>query len=190
MTTHAMRTALTLLLAAGCRPASPSTSVPVVDFIKEAHRAEQLPSAYTVTAWNAAGTVRPALAGPSPGRLIWTLPMPRGAHFQAYVAAARAPVRVRVGISDARIYEALGEATLAAGAPWTPLDLDLSAYAGWKVSVFYRPDRVLWRLVLSADAMAGAPGTVAWGSPQIVASTPHALEFQKRRARLTRSEAP
>ena len=186
-----MRTALlAVLVAAGCRPASLSTSVTVVDFIKEAHRAEQRPSAYAVSAWNAAGTMRPALAGPSPGRLIWTLPMPRGARFQAYVAAAGAPVRVRVGISDARIYEALGGATLAPGAPWTPIDLDLSAYAGWKVSVFYRPDRVLWRLVLSADAMAGAPGTVAWGSPQIVASTPHALEFQKRRARLTRSEAP
>ena len=185
-----MRAALLVLLAAGCRRASPSASIPVVDFIKEAHRAEQRPAAYTVAYWNAAGTERPALVGPSPGRLIWTLPMPRGARFEAEAAAARAPVRVRVGISDARIYEALGEATISPGAPWTPLDLDLSAYAGWKLSLFYRPDRVQWRLVLSADAVAGVPGTIAWGSPVIAASTRDAREYEARRARLTRSEAP
>ena len=116
--------------------------------------------------------------------------MPRGARFEAYVAAGAAPVRVRVGISDARVYEALGDATIAPGTSWVPMNLDLSAYAGWKPSLFYRPDRMLWRLVLSADAISGAPGTVAWGTPQIVASTRSALEYQRRRARLTRSEAP
>src|SRR5437899_9851545 len=102
-----MRTALAFLLAAGCRATSPPT-IPVVDFIKEVHRAEQRPSAYTVAYWNAAGTVRPALIGPSPGRLIWTLPMPRGGSFEAQVASAGAPVRVRLGVSDARIDESLG----------------------------------------------------------------------------------
>lgn len=185
-----MRAALAFLLAAGCRPAPSSAPVPVVDFIKEVRRAEQRPSAYTITEWNAAGTIRPALAGPSPGRLIWTLPMPRGARFEAQVAAAGAPVRVRVGISDERIYEALAESTIAPGTAWAPMSLDLSAYAGWKPSLFYRPDRMVWRLVLSADAVSGAPGTVAWGSPQIVASSRNALEYQSRRARLTRNEAP
>jgi hypothetical protein len=185
-----MRTALVLLLVAGCRRAPPSASIPVVDFIKEAHRAEQRPSAYTVAYWNAAGVARPALVGPSPGRLIWTLPMPRDARFEAEVAAAGAPVRVRVGISDARVYELLGSATLSPGAPWTPLTIDLSAYAGWKLSLFYRPDRVEWRFVLSADAIGGAPGSVAWGSPQILASTRNALEYGTRRARLTRTGSP
>jgi hypothetical protein len=185
-----MRTALAFLLAAGCRPPSPSASVSVVDFIKEAHRAEQHPSAYTIAEWTAGGTARPALAGPSPGRLIWTLPMPRRARFEAEVAAAGAPVRVRVGISDARIYEQLAAATLAPGRPWTPLSVDLSAYAGWKLSLFYRPDRVVWRLVLSADATTAAAGTVAWGSPHLVASTRNAREYEARRARLTRSEVP
>jgi hypothetical protein len=185
-----MRTALVLLLVAGCRRALPSASIPAVDFIKEAHRAEQRPRAYTVAYWSAAGTMRPALVGPSPGRLIWTLPMPRAARFDAEVAAAGAPVRARVGVSDARVYELLGAATLSPGAPWTPLTADLSAYAGWKLSLFYRPDRVQWRLVLSADAIAGTPGTVAWGSPQILASTRNALEYETRRARLTRSGAP
>jgi len=116
--------------------------------------------------------------------------MPRGARFEAQVAAAGARVRVRIGISDALIYERLGDQTVAPGTPWTPVSVDLSAYAGWKLSLFYRPDRMIWRLVLSADAVAGAPGTVAWGSPQIVASTPHAREYESRRARLTRNEAP
>jgi hypothetical protein len=188
--THATPTILAVLLAAGCRSASSPALVPVVDLIKEAHRAEQRPSAYTVTEWTASGISHPALAGPSPGRLIWTIPMPRAARFEAQVAAAGAPVRVRVGISDARIYEGLGDETIVPGALWAPVSVDLSAYAGWKLSLFYRPDRLLWRLVLSADAVAGAPGTVAWGTPQIVASTPHALEYETRRARLTRNEVP
>lgn len=116
--------------------------------------------------------------------------MPRRARFEAQVAASGARVRVRVGISDARIYELLGDATIAPGTSWTPMSVDLSAYAGWKPSLFYRPDRVLWRLVLSADAITGAPGTVAWGTPHIVASTRDALEYRTRRARLTRNEAP
>jgi hypothetical protein len=186
-----MRAALPLLLLAGCRPGSPSTSVPVVDFIKEAHRAEQSPPAYSVAYATAGRTVLPALVGPSPGRLIWTLPLPRDAHFEARAAATGAPVRVRIGISDNRIYEHLGEATLTPGAPWTPISIGLSAYAGWKLSLFYRPDRMQWRFVLSADAVGGAAGIVAWGSPQIVvASTRNALEYEARRARLTRSGGP
>jgi len=116
--------------------------------------------------------------------------MPRASRFEASVSAAGAPVRVRVGISDARIYEHLGDATLTPGAPWTPIAADLSAYAGWKLSLFYRPDRMQWRIVLSADAAAGAPGTVAWGLPRIVTSTRNAREYQVRRARLTRNGGP
>lgn len=116
--------------------------------------------------------------------------MPRRARFRAEVAAIDAPIRVRVGISDDRIYEGLGEATLQPSAPWTPIDVDLSAYAGWKPSLFYRPDRVRWRFVLSADAIAGVPGTVAWGSPHIDAAPADAREYLERRAQLTRSGGP
>jgi hypothetical protein len=116
--------------------------------------------------------------------------MPRHGRFRASVAAVGAPVRVRIGISDNRIYDELGEATLQPSGHWTPIDVDLSAYAGWKPSLFYRPDRVVWHFILSADAVAGAPATVAWARPEIVASPDAAREYAERRVRLTRNGAP
>lgn len=100
-----------------------------------------------------------------------------------------APVRVRVGVSDPRIYEQLIDTTITPGPRWTLLTADLSAYAGWKVSLFYRPDGQKWRINLSADA-PGALATIAWGTPAIVASRDDALEYGARRARLTRNGAP
>ena len=117
------------------------------------------------------------------------LPVPRRSIFRAEIAAAEAPVRVRLGVSDARIYEQLAEVTVQPGAGWTTLEADLSAYAGWKFSLFYRPDGQQWRLNLSVDALAG-PGRIAIGAPVILASRDSALEYAPRRARLTRSATP
>jgi hypothetical protein len=137
----------------------------------------------------AGGVWLPAISGPAPGRLTWTLPMPRGGLFRARVAAVGAPVHVRIGVSDDRIYERLAEAAVQPGGAWMPVIADLSAYAGWKFSLFYRPEGREWRLVLSADALAGAAG-VAWGTPEIVTSKRNALEYAARRARLARRAAP
>lgn len=186
---HTARVVLPCLLAAACG-ASPPDPISVVDFIREVDVADRRPPSYAAASAGAAGTVLPAVVGPAPGRLTWTLPMPRGARFRARAIALDAPVRVRIGISDNRVYEALGEATLTPSAPWTPIDVDLSAYAGWKVSLFYRPDRTSWRFILNADAVAGVPARVAWGRPEIVASPADAREYQDRRARITRSGAP
>jgi hypothetical protein len=158
----------------------------VVDFIKEADRAERRPSTYVIEYSHAGGSLLPAFVGPAPGRLTWTLPMPRGGRFEARLAAVSAPVRARVGISDSGTYEQLGEATLVPDAPWMPMTVDLSAFAGWKLSLFYRPDLVQWRFVLSADAAAGVPGTIVWGTPAIVAPAGSAREYAVRRARLAR----
>ena len=177
---------------AGCRaPASPPL-VAVVDLIKEFDRADGRPAgAYTIADYSAAGSALPAITGPAPGRLTWKLPLPRHGTFRARIAAASAPARVRIGISDDRVYESLAELDVAPGAGWSTILLDLSDYAGWKWSLFYRPERQVWRLNLSADAPAGVPATIAWGLPQIVAPAgDDALEYQKRRARPTRSEAP
>src|SRR5262245_40411798 len=108
-------------MAAACRANRPSETVSVVDFIKDADWAERRPPSYAVGTFTAGGTLLPALVGSAPGRLTWTLPMPRGARFHALVAAASAPVRVRVGISDARVYEQLASASLAPGAQWTAI---------------------------------------------------------------------
>jgi hypothetical protein len=162
-----------------------------VDFIKEFHRADGRPSgAFAIADHLAGGTPRPAIVGPAPSRIIWVLPIPRRGVFQTHVAASGAPVRLRVGVSDARIYEQLAEVTVEPDAAWSGLSADLSAYAGWKFSLFYRPDGLQWRLNLSVDAAAGTPGRVAIGSPEIVASRANALEYSARRARITRSGGP
>ena len=188
---HAVLVLLLAAAAGGCRSSAAADAVPVVDFIKEFHRAEGRPEgAFAIAAHLAGGTARPAIAGPAPSRIIWVLPVPRSGIFRAEIAASEAPVRLRMGVSDARIYEQLAEVTVEPGAGWTTLEADLSAYAGWKFSLFYRPDGRQWRLNLSADAPSGAPGRIAIGSPVILASRANALEYAARRARLTRSGGP
>jgi hypothetical protein len=189
-----MRVVLPLVVFAtfadACASTSRSAPVPVVDFIKELDRAELRPaSAYAIAESRLGGSPVPAIVGPSPGRLTWTLPVPRHASLQMRIAVEGAPVRVRLGVSDARIYEQLLATTITPGAGWTPLSADLSAYAGWKVSLFYRPDGQKWRINFSADTMSG-PATIAWGIPAILASREDALEYAARRERLTRSGAP
>ena len=193
-TAMAAHAALVLLLApmlGGCRRSAATEALPVVDFIKEFHRADGRPAGtFAIAAHVAGGIARPAIVGPSPSRIIWVLPVPRRSVFRAQIAASGAPVRVRVGVSDARIYEQLGEVTVQPDEGWSLLEGDLSAYAGWKMSLFYRPDGLQWRLNLSVDAPAGVPGRIAIGAPAIVASRADALEYDARKARLTRSGAP
>jgi hypothetical protein len=163
----------------------------VVDFIKEFDRAEARPAgSFAVTHHLAGGTALPAIVGPAPSRITWILPVPRESVFRAHVAAQDAPVRVRLGVSDARIYEQLADVTVQPGAGWSALAANLSAYAGRKFSLFYRPDGWQWRLNVSVDAVAGVPGRIALGSPEIVTSRGNALEYARRRVRLTRSGGP
>jgi len=182
---HAIRVtlALPLLLASCASPAAPEL-VPVVDFIKEFDHADQRPpDAYAVASHLSAGSSLPAIVGPAPGRLAWELPLPRDGVFRARVAVAGARVRIRIGVSDARIYEQLAEQTVAPEGGWALLTASLSAYAGRKISLFYRPDGVRWRVNLSADAIEGA-STVAWGRPEILTSSRNVAEYLKRRARM------
>ena len=127
-----------------------------------------------------------------PSRLTLALPLPRRGVFHARVALAEpqpgarpAAVRIRVGVSDHRIYEGLTELTLAPGErTWVDVRADLSPYAGWKWSLFYRPDRITWRVVLAADATENVPATVLWASPEIVTDTKSAREYSARRQKL------
>ena len=85
-----------------------------------------------------------------------------------------------MGVSDDRIYEGLASVQSNPGSGWTAIQADLSPYAGWKWSLFYRPERHLWRLVLSADAAGGTPATAVWGNPEIVSDLAAAREFARR----------
>jgi hypothetical protein len=93
-------------------------------------------------------------------------------------------VRVRLGISDNRVYEGLAEHTLNPGTGWTEFRTDLSAYAGIKASLFYRPDRITWRLVLSTDRVGPAPATAVLGSPEILTDVSSAKEYLTRRQQM------
>jgi hypothetical protein len=126
--------------------------------------------------------------------MMWPLPLPRHGVFHAFVAAeptradlSATPVRVRIGISDHRIYEGLVDVMVTpADRRWTELRADLSAYAGWKWSLFYKPDRITWRLVLAADATGSGPAIAVWGSPEVVTDTNSGREYAARRRQLPR----
>lgn len=178
---------LLLIPVAGCSRSPGTRSVPVVDLIRTFDRAEKRPTpGFDLSSYDLDGVARPVMVAPVPSRATWSLALPRRSVFRVFVALAphtpAGPVRVRMGISDNRIYEGLTEAVLAAGEPhWVELRADLRAYAGWQWSLFYRPDRITWRLVLAADPLGAAAARVLWGSPQILTDTNSALEYAARR---------
>ena len=133
---------------------------------------------------------RPSLVVPVPSRLTIPLPLPRRGVLRAAAALdvpgadGAASVRLRVGVSDDRIYEHLTDVVLTSDQRrWIDVRADLSAYAGWKWSLFYHPDRVMWRLVLAADPIDGLPTTALWGSPEIITDRDAAKEYAERRMR-------
>jgi hypothetical protein len=178
---------LVAIVFPACRNSEPG-AMRAVDLMRNFDRAEKRPAVtFEIAEREVNGVARPAIVAPVPSRLTWSLPMPRRAVFQSVVAltmpppgTAAAPVRLRVGISDHRIFEGLSEVTLDPGSGWTELRADLSAYAGWKWSLFYKPDRVTWRLNLSADAVGGVPAVALWGRPEIVTDMQSAREYRER----------
>jgi hypothetical protein len=182
-------------LAAGCAPRPDAAPVPVIQLLRELPRAEaRPPSGFSVTTHADDGDVRPAIAAPVPGRLTIRLPLPRRAVLRSGVAieaeTPSAAVRFRVGVSDERIYEGIQEVVVTGQRPgWIDLRADLSAYAGFKWSLFYRPDRITWRLVLATDVMGPAPVRAFWGRPEIATDAGSAREYLVRRERLRSREA-
>jgi len=137
----------------------------------------------------------PAIVMPVPSRATWRLPLPRRGVLRASLArddsrlasgAPAPPVRFRAGIADNRIYEGLASVTLEAGRRgWVDLHADLSAYAGPKWSLFYRPDGIIWHLVLAVDvAGVGEPPMAVWGEPEVLAPASDVREYVERRRAL------
>ena len=166
-----------------------------MDLVRDFRDAEARPSraAFDVADVEVAGQSEPAIRTSAPSRLIYVLPVPRRSTFAARVAlepgsdgAPPQPLRFRVGVSDDRIYEQLASAVLTPGVQtgWTDLRASLSAYAGWQWSIFYRPERRRWRLVLSTDAISGVPGRGVWGALRIDGDRAAAREHVERAARM------
>jgi hypothetical protein len=180
---------LALSLAAGCQRSGGSVPIQVVDLLRELPRAEARPAAgFSAAIHEHDALVRPAIGAPVPSRLTVPLPLPRRGVLRAALAVGgdgASIVRFRVGVSDHRIYEGLEEVVLTGSDPgWFDLRADLSAYAGFKWSVFYRPDAITWRLVLAADSIGPSPARAFWGSPEIVTDAASAREYVGRRERL------
>ena len=183
--------AVSLVLGA-CRNSNPSAPIQSVDLVHEFDRADKRPPAgFAIAERDVDGVRVPVIMAPVPSRLTFALPVPRHGILHARAAFETATpeeipgVRLRLGVSDQRIYEGLSETVLpsAAGA-WTDVRADLSSYAGWKWSLFYRPDGITWRLVLAADALVGRPATVIWAAPEITTDLESAREYAVRRQRL------
>jgi hypothetical protein len=167
--------------------------VRVIDLLDEFDRAERRPiPGVEAPAHLVGGIARPAIVMPVPSRVTWSVPLPRRGLLRTHVVLTQAaagqpasPAGVRIGISDDRIYETLLQTIVTPDQNrWMDLTADLSAYAGWKWSLFYRPDRVTWRIVLAADAGGGGPAFVVWGSPEIVTDNVAAKEYAERRRRM------
>ena len=184
------------LTSAACAPADRSP-VRIVNLLHDFRAAETRPSrtAFELTDVSVAGQSEPAIRTIAPSRLIFVLPIPRRSTFAVRVAidggidgAPPQPLRFRVGVSDDRIFEPLADVLLTPGvqAGWTDLGVDLSAYAGWQWSLFYRPEARRWRLVLSTDAVSGVRGRGAWGAPGIDGDRAAAREHVERTARMAR----
>jgi hypothetical protein len=151
------------------------------DLINQLPRAECRPAAACEMVGGPDGT---SLRVTSPSRVTWTLRLPHNGRFETTVATVSdARVRFRVGVSDDRIYEALSEVVLAKSDGRREVGVDLGAYAGWKWSLFYHPDRITWRLTLSADAMGGVPGIAVWGAPRIMTTRQGEEEYRQRAAK-------
>ena len=148
----------------------------LIDLVRELPRAHvqapaTSPGARADLVPSASGLV-PALVMSAPSRVTWTLQFTERAELAAEVAlaaeqgaAAGDGVTLRIGISDNRSYDELLRVRLdkpPAGAPpaWRPILLDLSAFSGWKWSLFYQPSRMQWKLILNADATPG--GSAVW----------------------------
>jgi hypothetical protein len=124
------------------------------------------------------GRTVPAVAVPQPSRMAWTVRIPRRATLTAH--AGLAPDRTgkyagdalfRIGVSGGRVYEQVYERrvapnTVEADRAFVPVAVDLSAWAGWQWSLFYRPSETAWNLVFSVDGPPSSD-TPLWIAPAI-----------------------
>jgi hypothetical protein len=171
-------------MAVACTRGSTDSQVRVMDFVTLFERAELRPdrSTFQVAQHTLGGVTRATIAAPVPSRAIWVTALPRRASLSIFLGVPSSPAgcsaRLRFGVSDDRIYEALASETPQPGT-WSPIRVDLSRYAGRKFSIFYQPEGRVWRLVFSADQVAGESCTAFWAEPAIETDVAAARLFKK-----------
>jgi len=163
--------------------------VVVADLTDSLDQAERRPAAATfdVAPLTIGTEAHRAISTPGASRITWELMLPDNALIE--VAVALKPeawtlegdgVLFRVGIAEGRTHEDLATRLVnphgqADDRRWIPLSIDLGAYSGFKLSLFYHPRRLKWRLVFNTNA--GSPGSTdsrgdlpLWGDPRVLGS--------------------
>jgi len=165
--------------AAGCAPDRVATPMPI-DLLRELPRAARAPAAdadrlISIAFVDRDGASKPALVMRPTSRVIWQIQMADVAELRTDIGRLpggdpNARLSARIGVSDERLYEDYYREQLelpAAGSPvWQLLVIDLSLYSGRKWSLFYRPARRAWSLVLNVQG--GGDAAVALVEPRIV----------------------
>jgi hypothetical protein len=166
------------MITAGCHRAPRPVPIDLLDELPRAERRPAGPDANQVEHVHAEivsinGDTRPALVMVAPARATWSVKL-AGMHAMLRTAVTLMPAAEpgpagaawRIGIADNRSYDELMNRPLhRPGSAWQPIELDLSAYSGWRFSLFYQPDRRTWKLIFNADAVPR--GTIAWAQPVI-----------------------
>ena len=129
---------------------------------------------------------RATLVVPPDSRAIWQMVLPRRATLNTSIGITGASesdaATFRIGISDQRVYEPLVERTITVrdcAGGWVPLSADLSRYAGWQWSLFYRPNGREWRVIMAVSRVGGTPDKAFWSSPGIDTDTAAAKQFAR-----------
>jgi hypothetical protein len=100
----------------------------------------------------------PALDVPAISRIVWAVRLPDHATLSTALGAseqlaseAGGKALFRIGISDERTYDELltTEVALESVRSWKPVTIDLSNYAGFKWSLFYRPREKTWNVIFN-----------------------------------------
>ena len=170
-----------LLAGAACRRPPPAPCC--IELLNELRTAEVRPQGQErppVVEANVGGSRRRSVSVPVPTRMIFRLRIPSRAIFTTALALENpgpaddpSGVVFRLGFSDGRVYEQLLDTTVLNSDPpvWRPITLDLSAYAGWQWSLFYRPSSIEWQVVLNTYAHGANAGTLRglWAMPSIQA---------------------
>lgn len=161
----------------------------MVHFIKQLGHADTRPlgGSFQIVEHTCAGRGEASLEVPANSRIIYTQALPRRGVLRVNAAVpggnGPATVNFRIGISDGRLYETLLEQQVTSEESrtrgWTSLEVDLSRYAGPKISVFYQPDRRRWRVVFGTNIVAGSPAVAYWGTPGIDTDSQAARRFYK-----------
>jgi hypothetical protein len=165
--------ALALMGGGGCRPSAGAT--PAVDLLAELPRAERRAArapdqSVRLDFVQSPSGSAPALLMEAPARVIYPVRLPRKARFASDVRLmpGGSAVTLRLGLSDDRRYHEVLRLPLdatTAAQPARPVAVDLARFSGRQWSLFYRPARRNWKLILNVDATP--QGTAAWMHPRV-----------------------